>query len=288
MTDEIVDELEPVKEEDEFTPEKEAEKVLGAGVVEEKEKPVKKKPKRSFVSEKDLEEMEKAENPQKEPDALTIFMMMTKLLYNIDRRLQRLLEIFEGIEKTEEKKEKPKEQKKVDEVKEVEEQLPSEEVISRVREIQKAFEKYSDLITIDAESSAQYIKIMPKRYLAGKFNEIRELVVKYGGRYVSQGKQSHFLVPKVQAKKQNAPSKPKSQPKTQEKPNVNLPKMLQGKIPNDLASLLRFEETNDAILVFPQKYLGAENFTKIATIIRQLNGEYVSAGKESHFRIPKA
>ena len=67
MTDEIVDELEPVKEEDEFTPEKEAEKVLGAGVVEEKEKPAKpakKKPKRSFVSEKDLEEFFTSYIPQ--------------------------------------------------------------------------------------------------------------------------------------------------------------------------------------------------------------------------------
>ena len=31
----------------------------------------------------------------------------------------------------------------------------------------------------------------------------------------------------------------------------------------------------------------AENFAKIASIVRGAGGEYISAGKESHFRIPK-
>jgi len=59
--------------------------------------------------------------------------------------------------------------------------------------------------------------------------------------------------------------------------------------PPDLASLLYFEETDEHILVKPRQYLGSDNFRRIASIVRdQLNGEYISAGRDSHFRIPKA
>jgi hypothetical protein len=58
--------------------------------------------------------------------------------------------------------------------------------------------------------------------------------------------------------------------------------------PQDLASMLYFEVTEDYVIVKPRQYLGSENFAKIASIIRdQLNGEYVSAGRESHFRVPR-
>jgi hypothetical protein len=58
--------------------------------------------------------------------------------------------------------------------------------------------------------------------------------------------------------------------------------------PQDLSGLLYFEETDDYIIIKPKQYLGSENFAKIASIIREhLKGEYVSHGKESHFRVPK-
>jgi hypothetical protein len=57
--------------------------------------------------------------------------------------------------------------------------------------------------------------------------------------------------------------------------------------PEDLESLLSFEEKEDYIVVKPRQFLGSENFAKIASIIRGIGGDYVSAGKESHFRIPK-
>lgn len=40
-------------------------------------------------------------------------------------------------------------------------------------------------------------------------------------------------------------------------------------------------------MVRTKKFLGAENFSKIASIVRGLNGEYVSQGKASHFKIPR-
>jgi len=58
--------------------------------------------------------------------------------------------------------------------------------------------------------------------------------------------------------------------------------------PRDLAGLLYFEETDNYILIKPRQYLGSENFAKIASIVRdQLGGEYISAGKESHFRVSR-
>ena len=57
--------------------------------------------------------------------------------------------------------------------------------------------------------------------------------------------------------------------------------------PEDLESLLSFEEKSDYIMVKPRQFLGSENFAKIASAVRGMGGEYISAGKESHFRVPK-
>ncbi len=58
--------------------------------------------------------------------------------------------------------------------------------------------------------------------------------------------------------------------------------------PQDLLGLLLFEVADDYIIVKPRHYLGPENFARIASIVReQLKGEYVSHGKESHFRVPR-
>jgi hypothetical protein len=37
----------------------------------------------------------------------------------------------------------------------------------------------------------------------------------------------------------------------------------------------------------PRQFLGTENFAEIARFVKAKNGEYVSAGKSSHFRVPK-
>jgi len=63
-------------------------------------------------------------------------------------------------------------------------------------------------------------------------------------------------------------------------------KKVRGSFPKDLENLLIFEEKGNYVIVKPRLFLGSENFAKIASIIRDLGGDYVSAGKESHFRIP--
>jgi hypothetical protein len=57
--------------------------------------------------------------------------------------------------------------------------------------------------------------------------------------------------------------------------------------PEDLEHLLNFEEKDDYIMVKPRQFLGSENFAKIASAVRGMGGEYISAGKASHFRVPK-
>jgi hypothetical protein len=42
------------------------------------------------------------------------------------------------------------------------------------------------------------------------------------------------------------------------------------------------------VMVKPSSFLGPENFAKVAQIIRSIGGQYVSAGKNTHFEIPKA
>jgi hypothetical protein len=57
--------------------------------------------------------------------------------------------------------------------------------------------------------------------------------------------------------------------------------------PEDLENLLSFEEKEDYIMIKPRQFLGSDNFAKIASIVREIGGDYISAGKESHFRVPK-
>jgi len=57
--------------------------------------------------------------------------------------------------------------------------------------------------------------------------------------------------------------------------------------PKDLEDMLLFEEKEEYIVIKPRQYLGSENFAKIASIVRDQGGEYISAGKESHFRVPR-
>ena len=57
--------------------------------------------------------------------------------------------------------------------------------------------------------------------------------------------------------------------------------------PEDLENLLSFEEKDDYIMIKPRQFLGSDNFSKIASVVRSVGGDYVSAGKASHFRVPK-
>jgi len=56
---------------------------------------------------------------------------------------------------------------------------------------------------------------------------------------------------------------------------------------SELVGMLLFEESGSFVIVKPRRFLGSDNFAKIASIVRELGGEYVSAGRNSHFKIAK-
>jgi len=75
-----------------------------------------------------------------------------------------------------------------------------------------------------------------------------------------------------------------------EEPTIKAESTLQGiqnAFSEELRSMLNFEDSGDYIRISPKRYLGSDNFARIASVVRSLGGEYVSAGRESHFRVPK-
>jgi hypothetical protein len=58
-------------------------------------------------------------------------------------------------------------------------------------------------------------------------------------------------------------------------------------LPEDLEDMLSFEERDDYIIIKPRQFLGSDNFSKLASAVRSVGGEYISAGKASHFRVPR-
>jgi hypothetical protein len=59
------------------------------------------------------------------------------------------------------------------------------------------------------------------------------------------------------------------------------------KFSEDLENMLSFEDKGDYVMIKPKQFLGSENFAKIASTVRGIGGEYISAGRESHFRVYK-
>jgi hypothetical protein len=92
---------------------------------------------------------------------------------------------------------------------------------------------------------------------------------------------SHFPQPLTSVPSTPGPSLPKVSEKVQAVEDIKT------MFPEDLENLLDFEEKEDYVIIRPRQFLGSENFAKIASAVRGMGGEYISAGKASHFRVPK-
>jgi len=62
---------------------------------------------------------------------------------------------------------------------------------------------------------------------------------------------------------------------------------LKTSIPQECRDLLTYEQNQNYYILKPKAYLGSENFAKILHAVREFGGEYVSSGKDSHFRVLK-
>jgi len=79
-----------------------------------------------------------------------------------------------------------------------------------------------------------------------------------------------------------------SKPTAPTKPTARTIEDVTRVFPQDLAMLLYFEDAGDKILIKPRHYLGTEIFKQVSSIVQEFQGgEYVSAGKNSHWKILK-
>ena len=77
------------------------------------------------------------------------------------------------------------------------------------------------------------------------------------------------------------------QPAAREISKLNSLDDIRMSFPEELEARLSFDEKGDYLIIKPKQFLGSENFAKIASAVRGMGGEYISAGKDSHFRVPK-
>ena len=94
---------------------------------------------------------------------------------------------------------------------------------------------------------------------------------------------SGSLKPYAQQAAPSAAAPPAAQPTAQ----ALTVESVQQSFPEDLRNLLSFEEQDEFIVIKPKGFLGSENFARAAEVVKNLGGDYISAGKASHFRVPK-
>lgn len=163
----------------------------------------------------------------------------------------------------------------------------SSDTDKRVKEVKKYLEEYLDVLDIIPDESSNFIKVKPKKFLgADLFHKIANKVKETGGMYLSQGRESHFRYAKTSERLKPKPKPQTETPKAQPSTGMTVEKVKM-LFPKDLEEMLVFTEDEKSIIIKPRQYLGSENFAKIAAIVRDSKGEYVSAGKNSHFRVPK-
>lgn len=77
------------------------------------------------------------------------------------------------------------------------------------------------------------------------------------------------------------------QPKPQAKPiGEPLAPFEAIKFEGALKDLVKIERKDSLAIVTPVKFMGSENFSKVNARVKEFNGGYISAGKNSHWEIP--
>ncbi len=114
--------------------------------------------------------------------------------------------------------------------------------------------------------------------LNGIMEDLRQVSASLKSLAVTQITQPITIIPSMT---QPSPSLPRTADKSKAIEDIRM------SFPEDLENLLSFEEKDDYVIVKPRQFLGSENFAKIASAVRGMGGEYVSAGKASHFRVPR-
>lgn len=69
---------------------------------------------------------------------------------------------------------------------------------------------------------------------------------------------------------------------------MNSVEQVKAKFSADLAEMLTFEDSGDYVILRLKRCVELDVFAKIARIVKDHKGEWVSLGAKSHFKIPKA
>lgn len=91
----------------------------------------------------------------------------------------------------------------------------------------------------------------------------------------------------LQASVKVTPVKPIEEQKKEPSPSTAVIDELRQYFSSELAELLTFKDEGQFVKVIPLGYLERRDFAIIASIVRDLAGQYISNGKNSHFRVPK-
>jgi hypothetical protein len=103
--------------------------------------------------------------------------------------------------------------------------------------------------------------------------------------HITQPSTVHVVTSTLKPTSTSAPPKPLATPtEIQKTRSIEDTRM---SFPEELEARLGFDEKGDYIIIKPKQFLGSDNFAKIASAVRGMGGEYISAGKDSHFRVPK-
>jgi hypothetical protein len=57
--------------------------------------------------------------------------------------------------------------------------------------------------------------------------------------------------------------------------------------PEPYSEMLALSDQGDHWQIKPRSFLNSSDFAEILRLVKQYGGEYVSAGRSSHFRVPK-
>jgi len=71
-----------------------------------------------------------------------------------------------------------------------------------------------------------------------------------------------------------------------EKRNLDIVQKVKERFLDKLVERIEFSQQGNFIIVKTKQYLNVDDFKELSTVIRDFGGEYVSAGKDSHFKIP--
>ena len=242
---------------------------------------------------KNIKKLRKGDKKAEIPPFDVLVLFMIEQLHDMNGHLKRIADAFEGA------KDVPKPQMNSTQPEQVQQsvvvQAPEtiaspvpEPVTPQVEDIISEFSSIKDLVNIDTTSSAQFVLVYLSGYLGkGDFAKVGRVSKQLGGEYVSQGKKSHFKIPKMvkqtQLSQQEQTQSKQIQPKQGQLSSID---DIRTMFTRDLEALLIFESKGDYVSISPRQFLGSENFAKIASVVRESGGEYMSAGKDSHFRIP--